>query len=60
MRFAYNFNLAESISMELQGGVKNLFDAFQHDLDRGAFRDSVYVYGPMMPRTYFLGVKFTM
>ena len=59
-RLAYSFNLTESISMELQGGVKNLFDEFQHDLDRGAFRDSVYVYGPMMPRTYFLGLKFSM
>lgn len=60
VRLAYSFNLTESISMELQGGVKNLFDEFQHDLDRGAFRDSVYVYGPMMPRTYFLGLKFSM
>ena len=60
VRLAYSFSLTDSISMELQGGVKNLFDEFQHDLDRGAFRDSVYVYGPMMPRTYFLGLKFSM
>ena len=46
--------------MELQGGVKNIFDDFQDDIDFGAFRDSVYIYGPMMPRTYFLGLKFTM
>ena len=60
LRLAYNFRLTEAISMELQGGVKNLLDDFQDDMDFGAFRDSVYVYGPMMPRTYFLGVKFTM
>ncbi len=60
LRLAYTFNLTESILMELQGGVKNLFDDFQDDIDFGAFRDSVYIYGPMMPRTYFLGLKFTM
>lgn len=60
LRLAYNFRLTDAISMELQGGVKNLLDDFQDDMDFGAFRDSVYVYGPMMPRTYFLGVKFTM
>ncbi len=60
LRLGYNFSLTDTISMELQGGVKNIFDAFQNDIDRGAFRDSVYIYGPMMPRTYFLGVKLTM
>ena len=60
LRLAYNFSITETISMELQGGVKNIFDAFQNDIDRGAFRDSVYIYGPMMPRTYFLGIKLSM
>ena len=36
--------------------VKNFFDEFQSDIDAGPFRDSVYVYGPMPPRTDFLGV----
>jgi len=40
--------------------VKNIFDEFQNDIDAGPFRDSVYVYGPMTPRTYFLGLKFTL
>lgn len=60
LRLAYTFNLTGAISMELQGGVKNIFDDFQDDIDFGAFRDSVYIYGPMMPRTYFLGVKIMM
>lgn len=58
LRLAYTFNLTGAISMELQGGVKNIFDDFQDDIDFGAFRDSVYIYGPMMPRT--LGVKIMM
>ena len=60
LRLAYTVSLTDTIQMELQGGVKNIFDAFQRDLDFGAFRDSVYTYGPMNPRTYFLGLKFTM
>ena len=39
---------------------KNIFESYQDDIDRGPFRDSVYVYGPMLPRTYFFGLKFTM
>jgi outer membrane receptor for ferrienterochelin and colicins len=37
--------------------VKNIFDAYQPDIDLGAGRDSAYIYGPSMPRTYFFGVK---
>lgn len=39
------------------GGVKNIFDAYQSDFDKGEARDSGYVYGPLMPRSWFLGVK---
>lgn len=34
-------------------GVRNLFNAFQEDLDRGAFRDPTYVYGPRQPRLFY-------
>lgn len=60
MRVAYNIELTSVISMEVFAGVKNILDSFQDDIDCGPFRDSVYVYGPMMPRTYFLGVNFKM
>lgn len=60
MRVAYNIELTSVISLEVFAGVKNIFDSFQDDIDCGPFRDSVYVYGPMMPRTYFLGVNFKM
>ena len=45
--------------LQLNAGVKNLFDAFQSDLDRGPDRDPAYVYGPSLPRSYFAGVKFS-
>ena len=60
VKLSYNFRLSNTIGMELHGGVKNIFDEFQDDIDAGPFRDSVYTYGPMTPRTYFIGVKFTM
>jgi outer membrane receptor for ferrienterochelin and colicins len=60
VQLSYTFRLTDIISMELNGGVKNLFNQFQNDIDQGAFRDSVYIYGPTMPRCYFVGLKFTM
>ena len=60
VRIAYDVKLTQAISMEIFGGVKNILNSFQSDIDRGAFRDSVYIYGPMMPRSFFLGVNFKM
>ena len=55
---SYTFNL-EKIDTQLQifGGMKNVFDAYQTDFDSGKNRDSNYVYGPAMPRTFFIGLK---
>ncbi len=60
LRFSYLFRLTNVISMQLDAGVKNIFDSFQSDLDYGPSKDSVYIYGPSLPRTYFVGLKFTM
>lgn len=57
LRASYTFNLYKDIQMELFGGVKNLFDAFQEDFDKGMERDSGYVYGPQLPRSWFFGAK---
>lgn len=42
---------------ELFIGIKNVFNAFQDDFDIGKNRDSNYVYGPTLPRTFFIGFK---
>lgn len=47
-----------SITMQLSGGVNNVLNAYQKDFDKGKERDSNYIYGPMMPRSYYLGVRF--
>ena len=44
--------------IEFYGGIKNIFDAYQNDFDLGKNRDSNFVYGPGLPRTFFVGVKF--
>jgi outer membrane receptor for ferrienterochelin and colicins len=59
LKLNYTFLLSEHLKVQLNGGVQNIFNAFQKDLDKGTFRDSGYFYGPTQPRTFFLGLKFT-
>lgn len=60
VKLNYTIPLSHNLSMQINAGVKNIFNAFQKDLDCGGYRDSGYFYGPTAPRTYFAGVKFTM
>ncbi|MBR3859998.1 MAG: TonB-dependent receptor [Bacteroidaceae bacterium] len=53
----YTFVLDEHLKIQLNGGVQNIFNAFQKDLDKGTYRDSGYFYGPTQPRTIFVGIK---
>ena len=53
----YTFVLNEHLKLQVNGGVQNIFNAFQKDLDQGTYRDSGYFYGPTQPRTYFIGIK---
>lgn len=59
MKVAYDFKLYKVAVLQLNGGVQNIFQAYQKDFDRGANRDSNYIYGPATPRSYFAGVKIT-
>lgn len=54
---SYAWNLPGDKKITLQAGIKNVFDAFQDDLDRGAFRDPAFTYGPRFPRTCYVGAK---
>ena len=55
----YEFNLYKNINLQINAGVQNLFNAYQKDFDQGKDRDSGYIYGPGMPRSYFAGVKLS-
>lgn len=56
---AYDFKLYRSFSLQLNAGMQNILNSFQKDFDSGADRDSGYMYGPTLPRTFFFGVKLT-
>ncbi|RUT77725.1 TonB-dependent receptor [Ancylomarina longa] len=57
INFAYHFDLGREVKLQLDLGVKNIFNSFQNDFDYGASRDAGYVYGPLNPRIIYLGVK---
>lgn len=57
LKLNYTFVLKDHIKMQVKGGVQNIFNSFQKDLDKGEFRDAGYFYGPTQPRTYFVGIK---
>lgn len=57
-RSSYRFELAKlNTGLEVFGGIKNIFNAYQNDFDTGKNRDSNYVYGPGIPRTFFVGLR---
>lgn len=56
-RVSYNFSVKRDYNIELFGGIQNLLDAYQKDLDKGPLRDANYIYGPSMPQTFTFGVK---
>ncbi len=41
---------------QIFAGVKNLFNSYQDDFDRGIDRDPGYIYGPGLPRTIHIGL----
>ncbi|MEN8230686.1 MAG: TonB-dependent receptor [Bacteroidota bacterium] len=45
-------------SVEFSGGIKNILNSYQDDFDKGIHRDPAYVYGPLAPRTVFVGIRF--
>ena len=47
----------EDYRIQLFGGVQNILNSFQRDFDLGPERDAGYVYGPVRPRTLFMGLK---
>lgn len=57
LKLNYTFVLKDHIKLQLNGGVQNIFNSFQKDLDKGTYRDSGYFYGPTQPRTLFVGIK---
>lgn len=55
--FSYKRFIMKGVNTKLTLGVKNITDAYQKDLDKGADRDPAYVYGPSLPRSFFFGLE---
>lgn len=60
LKASYSISLGMRSSLEVSGGVQNVFNSFQRDFDSGPDRDASYIYGPTLPRTFFLGVRMTI
>lgn len=58
-KMLYDFSIWKNIKLQVNAGVQNIFNAFQNDFDKGADRDSGYIYGPSSPRCFFMGVKLS-
>lgn len=57
MKLAYDFAIYKYITLQINGGIQNIINAYQKDFDKGWNRDSGYIYGPSLPRSYFVGLK---
>jgi outer membrane receptor for ferrienterochelin and colicins len=57
LKLSYEFKLNSSAKLQLNGGIQNIFNSYQNDFDKGEFRDSGYIYGPALPRSFFFGFK---
>lgn len=57
LKLSYDFKAVDGVKAQLNGGVQNLTNTYQKDIDKGWDRDASYIYGPSQPRTYYVGLK---
>lgn len=60
LRFAYKIRISKKVDLELSAGIKNMLDTYQNSLDEGEDKDAGFIYGPVLPRTYYFGAKFML
>lgn len=59
LKLSYDFKIWKTIGLQVNAGVRNILNSYQRDFDRGAARDSGYIYGPSLPRSIFVGAKLS-
>ena len=59
MKVSYDLDIKDNC-IQIYSGIHNIFNAFQKDFDRGAFRDAGYIYGPSRPQTFFIGATYKL
>ncbi|MCK4663227.1 MAG: TonB-dependent receptor [Bacteroidales bacterium] len=57
VKFSYDIKLANETNITISAGIKNIFNSYQNDFDKGINRDAGYVYGPTQPRTIVFSIK---
>jgi outer membrane receptor for ferrienterochelin and colicins len=58
VKLDYDIKISPATTIEVYTGVNNIFNSYQDDFDTGVYRDPAFVYGPGLPRTFFIGLKF--
>ncbi len=53
-------NIISEIDSNIKIGIKNITNAYQDDLDKGVDRDPGYLYGPTLPRAYYLDISVSL
>ncbi|MGB5989019.1 MAG: TonB-dependent receptor [Marinifilaceae bacterium] len=56
LKATYTIKLQDA-DLQIYSGMKNIFNSYQSDFDKGVNRDPSYVYGPMNPRIFYFGIK---
>ena len=59
LKLSYDFKIWKTIGLQVNAGIRNILNSYQRDFDRGADRDSGYIYGPSLPRSVFVGAKLS-
>ena len=59
LKLSYDFKIWKTIGLQVNAGIRNILNSYQRDFDRGANRDSGYIYGPSLPRSIFVGAKLS-
>lgn len=60
LRLTYSFEIFNRITLNVNAGITNIFNSYQHDFDSGYRRDSGYIYGPSTPRSLTCGVSMSI
>ncbi len=60
IKYAHDFKINGEIRGQWNAGVQNILNSYQKDFDTGPTRDSGYIYGPALPRTFFVGFKIEL
>ena len=60
LKLSYDIPLFEKFAtLQMNAGILNLFNSYQKDFDKGKERDSNYIYGPLIPRSVYTGIRLS-